>query len=115
MKILEFKMSGIGLIAEFRRILNEFPNLALTRITDVPPIMLAPNPTKRQALQLTKRTQSRRTRNNVPGSIPLITNTAVRCHVPLPLPDVPIVTATQRSTRIHTAPMQPAITQWPKV
>ncbi len=27
MKILEFKRSGIGLIAEFRGIPNEFPNL----------------------------------------------------------------------------------------
>jgi hypothetical protein len=63
----------------------------LARITDAPPIMSALNPTTRRALRLTKRTNSRWTRNNIPGSIPLITNTSPGRHVPLPLPDITIV------------------------
>ncbi len=46
----------------------------LTRITDVPPIIAAPNPTTKQALKLTKQTHSQQTRNNIPGGVPPITN-----------------------------------------
>lgn len=42
----------------------------LTRITDVPPIMAASNPTTKQALKLTKQTHSQQTRNNIPGGVP---------------------------------------------
>jgi hypothetical protein len=90
---------------------SQLPTLA--RITDAPPIMSAPNPTTRRELRLTKRTHSWRTRNNIPGSIPLITNTAGRCHLPLPLPDILIMTAPQRSTQIYAAPMQLATTRRP--
>ncbi len=53
---------------------NNEPCPVLTRITDAPPIMAAPIPTTKGALKLTKRTHSRQTRNNVPGSMPSITN-----------------------------------------
>jgi hypothetical protein len=48
----------------------------LTRITNAPSIMAAPNPTQKRTLKLTKQTHSKRTQNNVPGSVPLITPTA---------------------------------------
>jgi hypothetical protein len=83
----------------------------LTRMTDAPPIMLAPNPTTRRALRLTKCTHSRRTCNKIPGSISLITNMVVRRRVPLPSLDPPIATAPQCSTPIRTLPMQPATTR----
>jgi hypothetical protein len=78
----------------------------LTHIADALPIMPAPNPITRQALQSKKHTHSQWTCNNIPGSIPLITNTAIRLHVPLPLLDPLIATAPRRSTNIHTSPMQ---------
>jgi hypothetical protein len=59
----------------------------LTRITDAPHIMAAPNTTQKRTLKLTKWTHSRRTKNNVPGSVPLITPTALRCLVPVPTPN----------------------------
>ncbi len=46
---------------------------ALQRLTDAPPIMVASNPTTRCVLKLTRRTHSRHTQNNTPGSIPAVT------------------------------------------
>jgi hypothetical protein len=80
-----------------------------------PPIMSAPNPKIRRALHLTKCTHSQRTPNNIPGRITLITNTAPRRHMPLPLPNIPIAIAPQQSTHLHTAPSHTATMQWPKV
>ncbi len=71
---------------------NNMPPQPLARISDVPPIMLVPNPTTRWPLRLTKHTHSQRTQNNIPGSIPLITNTAPQRHLPLTLPDISIAT-----------------------
>jgi hypothetical protein len=45
----------------------------LRRMSDAPPIMNAPNPTTKRALQSTKRVHRRITRNNVPGTVPPIT------------------------------------------
>jgi hypothetical protein len=57
----------------------------LWRITEVPPIMAAPNPTTKCILKLTKRTHSRLTHNNTPGSMPVITQSLSTRH-PLPIP-----------------------------
>jgi hypothetical protein len=51
----------------------------------------------------------------MPGSTPLIANTAPRCHVPHPLPDIMIATTPQRSTPLHTAPTHTVTTQQPKI
>jgi hypothetical protein len=47
---------------------------SVTRITDAPPIITAPNPTAPRQLKKTARTHSRLTRNNIPGSTPHIIN-----------------------------------------
>jgi hypothetical protein len=80
---------------EEEELANDMPPqlLTLIRKTDAHPIMSALNPTTRRALQLMKRTHSWQTHNNIPGSIPFITNTALRHHVPLPLLDLLIATA----------------------
>jgi hypothetical protein len=44
----------------------------LQRITDAPPIIAAPNPMAKRELKLTQHTHSRRTRNNIPHSVPAI-------------------------------------------
>ncbi len=51
------------------------PNI-IQWITDALPIMNAPNPTQKRCLKLTPWTHSRRTRNNIPGSVPRITPVA---------------------------------------
>jgi hypothetical protein len=56
------------------------------RITNAPPIMNPPNPMQKRKLKLTKRTHSRRTQNNVLGSIPIITPTAPRRLIANPPP-----------------------------
>ncbi len=73
------------------------------------------HPTQHQGgLCLTKRTHSRRTRNNIPCSVPLITKTAPRRHEALPLPNIPIATAPWQLTRLYTAPLHTATMQQPK-
>jgi hypothetical protein len=69
----------------------------LRRITDAPPIMVAPNPTSKRLLKRTPRTHVRLTRNNTPGSVPAITRSAPRRPNPL---DPPPTTAPRRSPRI---------------
>jgi hypothetical protein len=59
--------------------------LGLTRITNAPPIMAAPNPAQKGTLKLTKQKHSKRTWNSVPSSVPLITPTALRHLVPVPM------------------------------
>jgi hypothetical protein len=49
------------------------PGIPLQGITNAPPIMTAPNPTKKRTLKNTKQMHLRVTRNNIPGSIPTIT------------------------------------------
>jgi hypothetical protein len=80
----------------------------LIRITDAPPIMAAPNPTQKRTLKLTKQTYSKRTWNNVPGSVPLITPTAPCCLAPIPTPI--LVTAPWQSPRTATPIAMPGPT-----
>jgi hypothetical protein len=49
------------------------PGFYLQCITNAPPIMATPNPTKKRTLKNTKWTHLRLTHNNIPGSIPTIT------------------------------------------
>jgi hypothetical protein len=81
--------------------------------TRCPPHHVGTQPNNKAGTVIDK--YSRRTWNNIPGSTPLITNIAPRCHVPLPLPDILIATPPRRSTRLHTAPMHTATMQQPKV
>ena len=71
------------------------PTTTIQSITDAPPIMNAPNPMQKQHLKLTKRTHSRRTHNNIPGSVPAITPTALQRFIPNP--PTPTVVAPRRS------------------
>jgi hypothetical protein len=52
----------------------------LTRISNAPSIIAAPNPTAKRVLKLTKQAHSRCMGNNIPGSVPPITNTAPHLH-----------------------------------
>ncbi len=67
------------------------PPPPLMQIMDAPPIMAAPNPTMNRTLRLTKQTHSRVTSNNVPGSVPQITQGVQRCLAPV-LPPTPTPT-----------------------
>ena len=72
----------------------------VTRITDAPPIITAPNPTAPRRLQQTARTHSRITRNNIPGSTPPIVNIEKRRHIATtPTPSAPEPIGPRRSTR----------------
>ncbi len=74
--------------------------------------MNAPNHTQKQHLKLTKRTHSRHTRNNIPGSVLAITLTAPRRFISYPL--TPTVVAPRRSPRTATpATPPPVATQIP--
>ncbi len=84
------------------------PTTTIQRITDAPPIMNTPNPTQKQCLKLTKRTHSRGTRNNIPGSVPAITPTAPWHFIPYPL--TPTVVAPRRSPRTTTPATPPLVT-----
>jgi hypothetical protein len=59
---------------EQQRVIDETPILTIPRITDVPPIMQACNPTSKQALKNTPRIHRRVTRNNMPRGVPMINN-----------------------------------------
>jgi hypothetical protein len=64
----------------------------LTRVTNAPAIMAAPNPTTKRSLWLTPQTHVRRTRNNIPGLVPPITRNN-HCPVSVkPLPPTPAPT-----------------------
>jgi hypothetical protein len=85
---------------------ERFTNISvLTRITDAPPIMDTPNPTQKCTLKLTKRIHSKRTWNNMPGSMLLITPTALRHLVPVPTPN--LVTAPRQSPCTATPIVMP--------
>jgi len=61
----------------------EIPTLHdLRRMSNAPPIMKAPNPTTKRALKSTKRVHHRRTRNNIPGTVPPITPAIPRRPIP---------------------------------
>ncbi len=79
----------------------------ITRITDAPPIMNTPNTMQKRVLKLTKCTHSRRTRNNVTGSVPAIMPTALRWFIPNP-PPTPVV-ALQCSPQMTTPANAPPI------
>ena len=76
----------------------------ITRITDAPPIITAPNPTAPRKLKMTARTHSRLTRRNIPGSTPHIVNTEKRRHVEPPTTPTPPTTGPRRSPRKLTDP-----------
>jgi hypothetical protein len=79
----------------------------------LPPIMAAPNPTTKRQLKLTKCTHAKSTQNNLPGSVPLITNIAQRSVDLHPIPTR--ATATRWSPRTHTPSAQFAPTSIPRV
>jgi hypothetical protein len=89
---------------------NQIDIPMLTRITDAPPIMNAPNPTQKRTLKLSKRMHSRQTRNNIPGSVPQITPTAPRRLITNPLP-TPIVAPQQSpgTASQNTVPVIPSV------
>ncbi len=63
----------------------------LWRVTEAPPIMVAPNPTTKRVLKLTKRTHSWLTCNNTPSSGPVITQSLSTRHpLPIPIPTQPV-------------------------
>jgi hypothetical protein len=63
--------------------------------------MNAPIPTQKHCLKLTPRTHSRRTQNNIPGSVPRITPVAPRRLAPL-VPTATIINTPCRSPRLAT-------------
>jgi hypothetical protein len=83
------------------------------RINNTPPIMNAPNPLQKRKLKLTKRMHSRRTQNNVPGSVLIITPTAPR-HLIANRPPPPI-TIPQRSPQMAGKTVMPKPTRIPRV
>ncbi len=86
---------------------------AIQCITNAPSIMAAPNPTTKRQLKLTKCTHVRRMQNNIPGSVPLITNIAQISGDLHPIPTR--MTATCWSPRTHTPSAQLALTCIPHV
>jgi hypothetical protein len=62
----------------------------LHRMSDAPPIMNAPNPTTKRALKLTKRVHHRLTWNNIPGTVPPITQAPPRCLPPTATEATPV-------------------------
>jgi hypothetical protein len=58
--------------AEEQRVIDESPIITLPRITNVPPIMHAKNPTYKRALTSTPRIHTRVTQNNTLGKLPAI-------------------------------------------
>jgi hypothetical protein len=73
----------------------------LQQVTEAPPIMVAPNPTAKQILNVTKRMHTRTTRNNIPGSIPAITRSpSVQRPLPVPTPS-PIEVTPRRLPRTN--------------
>ncbi len=89
------------------------PTPTFACITNSPLIMAAPNPTLKQALKLTKQTHSRWTRNNIPGSVPPITNTTLQ-HIVI-LPPVPPITASHCPPQTPTAGLQTKPIRLPKI
>ena len=87
----------------------------IQRITDaLPTIMATPNPTTKRTLRLTKRMHMQRTQNNVPGSVPPITNIAPRQDILIP-PTPLHMQLPQRSTRNRAPMATPTLTQLPHV
>jgi hypothetical protein len=69
----------------------------LQRITEAPPIMVAPNPTAKSTLNLMKGRHSRHTRNNIPGSVLEITHSpSAQQPLPKPIPEVKQTSLTPR-------------------
>jgi hypothetical protein len=82
----------------------------MTRITDAPPILTAPNPTAPRKLKQTPRTHSRLTRHNIPGSTPPIVNIAKPRSIATNLPpSAPTTIGPRRLTRLvpHTGTTTP--------
>ncbi len=75
----------------------------ISRITDSPPIMAAPNPTTKQTLRLTRCKHMQWTRNNVPGSVSPIPNVVPRQDILIP--PTPLQTQLPRRSTCNHAPM----------
>jgi hypothetical protein len=73
-----------------QRVVDEVPTLQ--RVTEAPPIMVAPNPTAQHTLKLTKWTHMRQMQNNTSGTILTITQ-APSMQQPLPPPILAPTTA----------------------
>ena len=76
---------------------------SVTRITNAPPIINAPNPTAPRQLKKTARTHSRITRNNIPGSTPHIINSRKHRSIEDPMtPDKPTISPRRSKRNIST-------------
>jgi len=82
----------------------------LRRMSNAPPIMNAPNPTTKRALQSTKRVHRRITQNNTPGTVPPITPAIPR----RPIPTATEATSVQRSPRLGTTAQRIQDSRLPK-
>jgi hypothetical protein len=87
----------------------------MTRITDAPPIITAPNPTAPRKLKQTARTHSGITRHNIPGSTPPIVNIEKRHNIATnQTPSAPEPIGPRRLTRNvpHKGPNTPKNVQF---
>ena len=87
----------------------------LRRISNAPPIMNAPNPTTKRALKTTKRVHMRRTRNNIPGTVPLITPAIPQNTVPPDDTATPVRRSPRRSTTAQRIQAAKRTKQIPKI
>jgi hypothetical protein len=81
---------------------------SVTRITDTPPIITAPNLTAPRQLKKTARTHSRITRNNIPGSTPPIINNGKHRRMEAPTtPDEPTISPRWSKRKVgNTSPQK---------
>jgi hypothetical protein len=68
-----------------QRVNDATPPNAIWGVTDEPPFMAAPNPTTTWVLKLTKQSHLHRRQNNLPCSVPAITDIWMNQH-PFPIP-----------------------------
>ena len=76
----------------------------MTRITDAPPIITAPDPTAPRQLKKTAITHSRITRHYIPGSTPHIINIGKRRRIEATTTPAPPTISPRRSKRKVTKP-----------
>jgi len=81
----------------------------LRQMSDTPPIVNAPNPTTKRALESTKRVHRCLTCNNVPNTVPPITRT-----LPRPLPPATEANSVRRSPRLGKTAQRNHNTRRPK-
>ena len=86
------------------------PVLDLRRMSNAPPIMIAPNPTTKRALKFTKQVHRHITRNNIPGTVPP-TTPAIPRH---PIPPATNAPSEKRSPRLGKTAQRIQDTRLPK-